>query len=97
MTDLIATLRAYLGNTNDMLLYNEAVGALIELERRARIEARRDSYLASKPGLRCAHRIEGGFHWICFFVLGERQKRPVFDGPDYHTALESALNAVGAP
>jgi hypothetical protein len=93
-----------------------AMAAIAELERRARIEARRDAWLVTKgriaPGVCCVEHTSGPAdedsdtieHTVDLTVLtleaaatsGPFTLVGSGDGPDYHTALEAALNAAGA-
>lgn len=100
MTDPIATLRVY----SDATASADGLEALAELERRARIEARRDAWLAKDPwpGVDGDYRhvrhvkTDDGSHHV--ELWGSRRYGAYCGrGPDYHTALESALNAAGAP
>ena len=104
MTDPIATLRAYLegpmvGTLEAALQFNEACAAVVELERRAKIEARLDEWLAADTArdVRFRRLANGAYsvrlvsHWEGF------PPSSTGGGPDYHTALEAALNAAGAP
>lgn len=86
--DPIATLRAY-SNPRDA---GPLLEAIAELERRARIEARRDAFLAK--GGRLRHEFDGTYHGAAL-SLGARTWLGA--DSDYHTALEAALNAAGAP
>lgn len=70
--------------------------ALEELERRARIEARRDDFGASYVHKRDVSPRPGdpvAPHYVYLFTDGGHSGV----GPDYHSALEAALNAAGAP
>jgi hypothetical protein len=99
VTDPIATLRELAKECGPSPWGVLIMPALAEIERRARIEARRDSAAADgwssihkrnvspHPGLPIAD------HYVYIFA-----PRPASGtGPDYHTALEAALNAAGAP
>lgn len=109
VTDPIATLR---GATEPFLRDTwsdtraSVLAALAELERRARIEARRDAFAKGKDGFEAAWRpgaermtlrwtTEWETHEGAFF--GHTPHAFSGDSPDYHTALEAALNAAGAP
>lgn len=64
----------------------ETRAAVAELERRAGIEARRDAYGREH----CVRWLRGGRVEV-EYELGAAA------GSDYHSALEGALNAAGAP
>jgi hypothetical protein len=102
MTDPIATLRA---SAHDCLTPEhygpcEVCAALAEFERRARIEARRDAY-AMNSGVAFVHRPPILTKTSAFGLEHHEVRihgtRIGGRGPDYHTALEAALDAAGAP
>lgn len=100
MTYPIATLREFVSDDGTFPSREDILAAIAELERRARIEARRDAWLASNALSRTlSHEIDcDGIHTV---TLMQRVRHAgVFwsaEGPDYWTALEAALNAAGAP
>lgn len=73
----------------------EAEQAVVELERRARIEARRDAWLAADENRHVCHRHGGIGLWTMH--EGRRKLLGLGEGPNSHAQLEAALNAAGAP
>lgn len=91
VTDLIATLRTAMGNDGDI---DAGFAALDELERRARIEARRDTWLKTDSRYSVFARVVDGRYYVTLSD-GTRSVGAKGTGPDYWTALEAALNAAG--
>ncbi len=92
--DPIATLRRLWIDGGEPGDYSDL--ALAELERRARIEARRDAFLDDCRVVEIRHFIDVGMHTVHIQGLGYTRLVSA-SGPDYHIALEAALNAAGAP
>jgi hypothetical protein len=98
MIDLMVALREYVAALGmkpacdvGRSVERDALAAVTELERRARIEARRDA--KSGPRYSTFHsppKNGDPEHVVC---IGGTVGR----GPDYWTALEAALTAAGAP
>jgi hypothetical protein len=94
-SDSVAVLRrlVYLNDTDDDDLVEAAIA---ELERRARIEARRDAYLSRFWPDDIRHLYDRGSHIVQVYDHDDHMVASG-TGPDYHTALERALDAAGAP